>query len=277
MTAPTARLVLGELSLEGWSWAGQATWFRVRPGGLAFDAGAGGEPALAGVERIFVSHGHLDHALGVPYQLSYRALSGEGPTSVYCPREIEASLAETIHACERLEQASYDYELTGLAPGERVRVARDLLVEAFGTRHTVPSLGYLLVRETTRLRPELVGMAGPEIAARRRRGEAVDDARESDWLAYCGDTAIDTLDESPRLYEVPLLLLECTFLGDDDRDRAARFGHVHFQDIVDRRDRFANERLVLHHLSRRHSAADLRAAVRRELGPLAERVEVLAP
>lgn len=277
MTAPTARLVLGELSLEGWSWAGQATWFRVRPGGLAFDAGAGGEPALAGVERIFLSHGHLDHALGVPYQLSFRALAGDGPTSVYCPREIEGSLGETIRACERLEGGRYAYELTGLAPGDRVRVARDLVVEAFRTRHTVPSLGYLMIRETARLRPELSGLPGSEIAALRRRGETVETREESDWLAYTGDLAIESLDESPRLYEVPILLLECTFLGDDDRERATRFGHVHFQDIVERRERFANERLVLHHLSRRHSAADLRAAVARDLGPLAERVEVLAP
>jgi len=277
LTAPPVRLVLGELSLEGWSWAGQATWFRVRPGGLAFDAGAGGEPALAGVERIFVSHGHLDHSLGVPYQLSFRALAGEGPTSVYCPREIEASLDGVIRACERLEGRRYAYELRGLTGGDRVRVGRDLLVEAFPTRHTTPSLGYLLVRETARLLPELAGLPGEEIAGRRRRGEVVEERSEADWLAYCGDMTIGTLDENPRLYEVPVLLLECTFLGGDERERAARFGHVHFQEVVERRERFANRRLVLHHLSRRHSAADLRAAVARDLGPLAERVEVVAP
>lgn len=249
----------------------------MRPGSLAFDAGAGGEPALGGVERIFVSHGHLDHALGVPYQLSYRALSGEGATRVHCPKEIEGDLREVIRTCERLERGSWDWELSGLAPGDRVRVGRGLQVEAFRVRHSVPSLGYLLVRETAHLLPELVGAVGEEIAARRRRGEPVEVRGEADWLAYCGDCAIETLDENPRLYEVPVLLLECTFLGDDDRERAARFGHVHFAEIVERRERFANERLVLHHLSRRHSAADLRAAVERDLGALAERVEVVAP
>jgi ribonuclease Z len=127
------------------------------------------------------------------------------------------------------------------------------------------------------LLPELDGLAGGEIAARRHRGEPVEEREEADWMGYCGDTAIETLDENPRLYEVPVLLLECTFLADDSRERAARYGHVHFDDIAERRERFANRRLVLHHLSRRHSAAALRAAVEQELGALAGRVEVIAP
>lgn len=277
MSSTPGRFVFGDLSVEGWSRAGQATWFRVRPGGSAFDAGAGGEPSLAGVERVFVSHGHLDHALGVPYQLSYRALSGDGTTTIFCPQEIVEPVLALIRACERLEGGSYDFDVRGLAPGERVRVGRDLQVEAFRTRHTAPSLGYLLIRERSRLLPDLLGVPGEEIARRRRRGERVEARQESDWLAYCGDSAIETLDENPRLYEVPVLLLECTFLGDDAVERADRFGHVHFAQIVERRERFANERIVLHHLSRRHPAEELRAAVERELGPLAERIEVLAP
>lgn len=277
MSSAPRRLVFGDLSVEGWSRAGQATWFRVRPGGLAFDAGAGGEPALAGVERIFVSHGHLDHALGVPYQLSYRALAGEGATTIYCPREIADRLADVIRACERLEGGSYAFELQGLEPGDRVRIGRDLLVEAFRSRHTVPSLGYLLLRESARLLPALSGLDGAEIAARRMRGETVETRQESDWLGYGGDLSIETLDENQRLYEVPVLLLECTFLGDDPVERASRFGHVHFAQIVERREQFANERIVLHHLSRRHTADALRAAIDSELGPLADRIEVIAP
>ena len=62
-------LRLGDLRIEGWSRAGDETWFRVHPAGLAFDTGRGAFQ-LAGAHDVFLSHGHLDHALGLPYVLS---------------------------------------------------------------------------------------------------------------------------------------------------------------------------------------------------------------
>jgi ribonuclease Z len=80
------------------------------------------------------------------------------------------------------------------------------------------------------------------------------------------------LDAEPRLLAARILLLECTFLRPDHRERATRYGHVHLDDLVDRRDRIANEHVVLYHLSRRHRAGELEAAVKERLEPVADRV-----
>lgn len=271
-----ARLQLGDVRIEGRSRAGTETWFRIHPPGLAFDAGRGAPP-LAGAADLFLTHGHLDHALGVPYVLSQRSLHRDRGTRLFCPAEIVADLEALILAAERLERADYHYELVGLEPGDRVRVGRDLAVEAFASDHVVPSLGFSLLRTRRRLRPEHRGLPGETLRDMRERGEEVTDSVEDHLLAYCGDTGPAVLDREPELLTARILMIECTFLDEEHRRRGERYKHVHLEDLVERADRFANEHLVLFHLSRRHRPEELLRAAERKLGAeLARRVHVLA-
>jgi ribonuclease BN (tRNA processing enzyme) len=70
-------------------------------------------------------------------------------------------------------------------------------------------------------------------------------------------------------------MLECTFLGDEHRDKGERFKHLHLEDIERRSGEMRNRALVLHHLSRRYKVADLRAEVERRMPELAPRVHLL--
>ena len=70
-------------------------------------------------------------------------------------------------------------------------------------------------------------------------------------------------------------MLECTFLGEEQRDKGGRFKHLHLDDIAARAADFRNQALVLHHLSRRHPVAELRAEIERRLPELAPRVHIL--
>jgi ribonuclease Z len=267
------RLRFGELSLEGSSRGGDRTWFRVHPPGLAFDVGRGAVE-LSGVRDVFISHGHLDHCLGLPFVLSYRARHGGGSTRVGCPQAIVDRLGEWLEAAARLEGAQYDFELTGLDPGDRVGVAPDLAVEAFATPHVAPSLGYHLVRTRRHLRHRYRGTPGTELAALRHRGVEIEESRDEDWLSYCGDCSVTVLDREPRLLVSRILLLECTFLDPAHLERAGRYGHTHIDELAERVGGFENEHLVLYHLSRRHTFEQLQTAVADKLGPLAERVEL---
>jgi ribonuclease Z len=267
-------LRFGDLRIEGWSRAGDETWFRVHPPGLAFDAGRGALQ-LAGAQDVFLTHGHLDHALGLPYVLSQRSLHRLVHTRVFCPAETREPLAALIEAAERLERASYRYALIPLSPGDRVPVGRDLTVEAFAVDHVIPTLGYHLRRARRRLAPRFAGLPPEELIALRQRGVDTGETIEEVWLSYCGDTGPGTFDLEPRLFESRVLMLECTFLGEQHRDKGGRFKHLHLEDIAQRAGEFRNQALVLHHLSRRHKVAELRAEVERRMPELAPRIHLL--
>jgi ribonuclease Z len=274
--APTA-LRLGELSIEGWSRAGEETWFRVHPPGLGFDAGRGAA-ALVGARDLFLSHGHLDHALGVPWVLSQRKLQRAGPMRVVCPREVASDLEAFVVAAERLEGVEYAREIVPLSAGERVQVGRDLAVEAFEVDHVVPGLGYHLTRRRRRLLLELRGLPGEEIASLRAEGRPVEEEYEEVWLSYTGDTGPGVFERAPRLAESRVVLIECTFVGERTRERGDLYGHLHVEDLAAHADRLARcEAIVLFHLSRRHSRGELERAVARLLPDLAPRVHLLVP
>lgn len=267
-------LRIGDLRIEGWSRAGDESWFRVHPPGLALDTGRGALQ-LAGAQDVFLSHGHLDHVLGLPYVLSQRSLHRLVHTRVFCPEPIAEDLKLLVAAAERLERASYRYDIIPLSPGDRVSVGRDLVMQAFAVDHVVPTLGYHLIRGRRRLAPAYAGLPPEALIDLRRQGVDTSELVEEDWLSYCGDTGPGVFDLEPRIFESKVLMLECTFLGEEHRDKGERFKHLHLGDIAARADRFRNQALVLHHLSRRHRVSDLRAEVERQLPELAARVHLL--
>ncbi len=266
-------LSFGDLSLAGFSRAGEETWFRVHPPGLAFDVGRGpGE--LTGTQDFFLSHGHLDHAAGMPYLLSQRYLQNLPEARIFCPALVVSALADFLGAAERLEDTTYRYQLRGLSPGEGVALGRGFRVETFATDHVVPSLGYHLWR-TRRRRAAVYADLGPvELKALAESGVEVTETHDELAFSYCGDTGTGVFELEPRVFEAKVLLIECTFLGEGLRPLGKRYGHLHVEDLVPWAGRFANQHLVLFHLSRRHRAEELEAELARCLPTLAPRVHV---
>jgi ribonuclease Z len=206
--------------------------------------------------------------------VSQRTLAGQ-QTRVVCPLPIVGAVEELLGAAARLERGEYRYRIEGLAPGGRVDVGKDLAVEAFAVDHGIDSLGYHLLRTRRRLRPELRGEAGAAIAARRRAGETVEESRQEIWLSYTGDTGPGVFALEPRLAESRVLLLECTFLGEENRARAAQYHHLHLDDLAAFAAGSRNEAIVLYHLSRRHALAELRRQLEDRLPGIAARVHLL--
>lgn len=240
----------GPYTVRGVSVGGIYTSLAVPELGVVFDVGISPRSS-GGTDTILLSHGHVDHVGALPALLGIRALHGkQRPPRVVMPAEIVEDLQAALAALAKLQRWPLAIEAIGMSPGDEIALRGDLLVRAVRTFHPVPSLAYLLVRRVAKLKPTLHGLTGPEIAARKRDGEVVTDLEERVELAYVTDTLVSVLDHAPDLLRARVLILECTFLDERKALADARAGcHIHLDELIERADRFANDHVVLMHLS----------------------------
>jgi ribonuclease Z len=240
----------GPHTVRGISVGGVYTSLAVPELGIVFDAGASPRSSCA-IDTILLSHGHADHVGALPAFLGIRALSGKTkPPRVLMPAEILDDLTAGLAAMSRLQRFPLDIDAIGMRPGDEIALRGDLRVRAVRTFHPVPSLAYIIVRRVAKLRADLHGLTGAQIAARRRAGEEVSDHEDRLELAYATDTLISAFDHAPELFQTRTLIMECTFLDERKSLEAARAGcHIHLDEVIERADRFANDHIVMMHFS----------------------------
>ena len=271
-------LTLAGIPLRGVSVAGRETWFHVPSLDLAFDVGR--SPAdVVPAPCVFLSHAHLDHAGGLAYWASQRRLLRLPPARVFTEETTVRPWREILALHAALERAEYRVTVEGLAPGASVDLRKDLAVSAFRADHAVPALGFVASELRRRLVPSWQGREEEEIRAAIARGEEVTRSSPRPLVAFSGDTGVGFFASAPReAFEAKVLLLECSFVEPEDLPRARSYGHLHVDDLAERAELFANEVLVLTHLTLRSEPDDLRRTIARRLpASLASRVVPFLP
>jgi ribonuclease Z len=226
------------------------------------------------LNRILLTHGHLDHILGLGGLVStFARWEAMERLEIYGGR----------WALQRVYDLIYGVVLRGARPAieiDFIEVEPGLLLEdeafevlAFPVSHRGPSLGYLFREKSRRPflneRAEALGVpAGPE-RSRLVGGESVtlsdgrlikpDDVlgapERRAWLAHVGDTG-ETANLVEHVHGADMLVIEATYL-ERDADLAEQFDHLTAAQAA----RLAREadvhRLVLTHISRRYHTSDV--------------------
>ena len=263
------------LTIEGYSRAAVQSYWRIPELKLGFDLG--GSPwDFMNLPTIFITHAHLDHMAALPVYVARRRMMKMEPPTIYLPEENVEWADRLLKVWQKLDRGRMVCNLIGVKPGQEIELSRDHLVTVFETRHTVPSVGYLVWQRRKKLKLKYLTLTGNEIRDLRASGEEVAHEVRTPLVCYTGDTAPPGLDNYPPLYDAKILITELTFFRPEHRkEKIYKFGHMHLDDIIERADRFHNELIIAMHFSTRYATNQIERAVMKKMPPqLRDRIKL---
>ena len=263
--APVRSLAHKGLTVEGYSRAAVQTYWRIPEMKLGFDLGV--QPwSFMSTPNWFLSHTHLDHIAALPVYVARRRMMKMDPPTIYVPSGSVEAIEQLLRAFQKLDRGGMPVKLVGVEPGQEVELSRELVVSVFPTKHTLPSLGFLVWERRKKLRPEYTSLTNEQIRDLRLSGVEVSAEVRIPKVAYLGDTAPQGLDAFPDVYRSEILIMEMTFVGQSELPhKIHKYGHTHLDDFLARADRFENEVIIASHFSTRLHPDQIQRIVEKRL------------
>lgn len=253
------------LTVEGYSRAAVQSYFRIPELKIGFDLG--GSPwEFMGCPTFFITHAHLDHMAALPVYVARRRMMKMEPPTIYVPEEVVDNTRRMLDSWQRLDRGRMVCDLIGVKPGQEIELGREYVVTVFKTKHTVPSVGYLVWNRRNKLKPEYRELSGDEIRDIRLAGNEVTEEIRRPLICYVGDSAPAGIDNYPPVYDAEILITEITFYRPEHRrEKIHKFGHMHIDDIVERKDKFKNKLILGTHASTRYHERQIRKEFEKRL------------
>ena len=202
----------------------------------------------------FLSHTHLDHIAALPVYVARRRMMKMEPPTIYVPEASIEPIEKLLKAVSRLDRGRLPCTLLPARPGDEIELSREHVVTVSETTHTLPSVGFVVWERRRKLKQEYHGLPGEKIRDLRLSGTDVTHEVRTPLVAYLGDSSPEGLDRCPAMFEAMILITELTFVAHNHRkERIHKFGHMHLDDFLARRDRFRNEVVIASHFSTRYT------------------------
>ncbi|HMM60917.1 MAG TPA: MBL fold metallo-hydrolase, partial [Candidatus Rifleibacterium sp.] len=124
-----------------------------------------------GIRRVFLSHGHADHIAGLVNLINIRNLGAGDQTAslqIYFPRDNKLIEFITDYLTRTQKDLSFKLEWIPLEENEKILLddqKSKVFMRTFKTRHSQRqlSLGYNIIEQRRRLKPQFVGLSQREI------------------------------------------------------------------------------------------------------------------
>lgn len=260
-----ARIDFGTFSVIGYSVAGEETVVQVPELNVCFDIGRCPFFALTS-DFVCLTHSHMDHIAGLGYYLSQRNFQGMKAGTILLPREIERPVDALLRSWRDVERQGTPYQLVPMQPGQLYEVRRDFGIRAWATHHGGASLAYALISIREKLKPELMGLPGPELVELKKRGVEIQYRLEVPLVAFVGDTTAGPVFDQPDIANAQVLITECTFFDPAHRQKAKVGKHLHLDQLAELFPRLKNHHVIVGHVTRRTGLRRAKNLLRKKLG-----------
>jgi ribonuclease Z len=262
---PVKSLTFKEITIEGYSRAAVQTYWRIPEYKLGFDLGA--QPwSFMGTPLWFVSHTHMDHLVALPVYVARRRMMKMEPPTIYLPEHAIEPIQKILKYFSRMDRGRLPCTLLPIAAGDEIEISREHVVTVSPTMHTVPSFGFVVWERRKKLKPEFLNLPGEKIRDLKFAGVEITTEMRIPRVAYLGDSSPDGLDACPAMFEAEVLITEMTFVAARHRkEKIHKYGHMHLDDIIERREKFHNQLIIASHFSTRYHTKQVVEQVTRAL------------
>jgi ribonuclease BN (tRNA processing enzyme) len=221
------------------------------------------------VEKVFLSHDHGDHTLGLPSLIGCRNAaqgmsrnedtmeSHNKPLTVYFPAD-NPLFHDLFDFIEKRHGSWLRYRLdfVPIEPGFELQIGKNLYIKAIKTLHSEhTTLGYVIYENRIRLKKEFVGQ---DIRALIKQGidrSTLHESYRANLFAYCLDAY--KIVDSTELTNCDTVIMDCTFLNEKDRTDMT---HFTCKEALDLCKSLGVRRMLAAHLSTRYNLGDYIAA-----------------
>ncbi|HMV43626.1 MAG TPA: MBL fold metallo-hydrolase [Leptospiraceae bacterium] len=252
------------IDFEGISEGGIRTSISIPRYSLLFDIGGIPHEKIH-MENVLVTHGHLDHAAGIPYYISQRSLQKLKAPNIYVNEAMYENTKKIIELYSEIEGFSYNYNLISTPTNKEFSLTANTFFKAYQTTHRIPSQGYTIFEKVKKIKSEYASLSSAEIVQLKSKGENLTEEKSLPLVSFSGDTQIEYVLEHKDVRESKILFLECTYVDDDRNvERARAWGHTHLDEIMAHAKEFKNEKIVLIHFSKRYKHSYIKDMIRKK-------------
>lgn len=251
-----------QLTLIGESVAAKQTAFYLPELKIMLDCGIATEYIP---EHIFLTHGHADHSKEIPLsivKLGNFKYKLQNKINIYVPKEIENYVRDYIHSFYVMSKFNPNhkihnkYNLIGVDYNSRYPIVirnKNWIIETIQCYHTVPCVGYGFIEIRKKLIDSYIGLSKEELIQLRKDKTIIEKEVEVPIFCYLGDTDETIFDkEKTTIFKYPIIMVECTFLLDEQLQNAKLKKHIHINSLEPIILNNSKNTFVLYHFSDRY-------------------------
>lgn len=263
-----------QLTLKGFSIAALRTNFYIPELGIMFDAGLSGN---MDADYILVTHCHSDHTANIPFH-TLKPNYIDGTTKkiqIYSPPESCSNVDKYITqlfllSCQVEKEddlpGKKTYDMNNATEGLHQIIVnkRPHTMEVIKCSHAVPCVGYGLIETRSKLKAEYQSKSKDEIRDLAKQKVQITENLQIPYFLYLGDTDYTVL-SNKAIEKYKTIMIECTFLVDDDLEQAGLTQHMHWSQLKPYVLSHAETTFILYHFSLRYKKSQINSFFETEM------------